>query len=112
MTYMVFHISTATISFPEHACSQVKGRFSSGEIELIQACDWLAADSTLEIREILKLFRITHRKFETFYTETDWKQLEILVEICTKALDGKTAPKTQSWIEFWNSIFSSKDSVQ
>jgi hypothetical protein len=47
MTYIVFHISTATISFHEHACSQVKGGFSSGEIELIQACDWLAADSML-----------------------------------------------------------------
>jgi hypothetical protein len=47
MTYIVFLISTATISFPEHACSQVQGGFSSGEIELIQACDWLAADSTV-----------------------------------------------------------------
>ena len=27
------------ISFPEHARSQVKGGHSSGEIELIQACD-------------------------------------------------------------------------
>jgi hypothetical protein len=36
------------ISFPEHARSQVKGGHSSGEIELIQAADWLAADSTLE----------------------------------------------------------------
>jgi hypothetical protein len=33
------------ISFPEHARSQVKGGHSSGEIELIQACDWLTADS-------------------------------------------------------------------
>jgi hypothetical protein len=36
-----------SISFPEHARSQVKGGHSSGEIELIQACDWLTADSTL-----------------------------------------------------------------
>jgi hypothetical protein len=36
------------ISFPEHARSQVKGGHSSGEIELIQAADWLAADSTLD----------------------------------------------------------------
>jgi hypothetical protein len=86
MTYIVFHISTATISFPEHACSQVKGGYSSGEMELIQACDWLAADSTLDfqrwisnvsstharqlLQNINKLFRISHRKFETFYTET------------------------------------------
>jgi hypothetical protein len=34
-----------TISFPEHARSQVKGGHSSGEIELIQAADqrWLAS---------------------------------------------------------------------
>jgi hypothetical protein len=42
------------ISFPEHARSQVKGGHSSGEIELIQACDWLTADSTLDFqRELL-----------------------------------------------------------
>ena len=35
-----------TITFPKHARSQVnKGGYSSGEMELIQACDWLAADS-------------------------------------------------------------------
>ena len=50
MTYIVFHISTVTISFPEHACSQVKGGYSSGEMELIQACDWLAADSTVDFQ--------------------------------------------------------------
>ena len=34
-----------TIAFPEHARSQVnKGGYSSGGMELIQACDWLAAD--------------------------------------------------------------------
>jgi hypothetical protein len=38
------------ISFPEHARSQVKGGHSSGEIELIQACDWLTADSTLDFQ--------------------------------------------------------------
>ena len=41
---------TGTISFPEHARSQVKGGHSSGEIELIQACDWLTADSTLDFQ--------------------------------------------------------------
>jgi hypothetical protein len=39
-----------SISFPEHARSQVKGGHSSGEIELIQACDWLRADSTLDFQ--------------------------------------------------------------
>jgi hypothetical protein len=39
-----------TISFPEHARSQVKGGHSSGEIELIQACDCLTADSTLDFQ--------------------------------------------------------------
>jgi hypothetical protein len=38
------------ISFPEHARSQVKGGHSSGEIELIQACDWLTPDSTLDFQ--------------------------------------------------------------
>ena len=38
------------ISFPEHARSQVRGGHSSGEIELIQACDWLTADSTLDFQ--------------------------------------------------------------
>jgi hypothetical protein len=38
------------ISFPEHARSQVKGGHSSGEIELIQACDWLTTDSTLDFQ--------------------------------------------------------------
>jgi hypothetical protein len=38
------------ISFPEHARSQVKGGHSSGEIELIQVCDWLAADRTLDFQ--------------------------------------------------------------
>ena len=39
--------------FPEHARSQVKGGHSSGEIELIQAADWLAADSTLDFQREL-----------------------------------------------------------
>jgi hypothetical protein len=39
-----------SISFPEHARSQVKGGHSSGEIELIQAYDWLTADSTLDFQ--------------------------------------------------------------
>jgi hypothetical protein len=46
-------ISTNTISFPEHARSQVKGGHSSGEIELIQACDWLTADNTLDFQREL-----------------------------------------------------------
>jgi hypothetical protein len=41
------------ISFPEHARSQDKGGHSSGEIELIQAADWLAADSTLDFQREL-----------------------------------------------------------
>jgi hypothetical protein len=56
-------------------------------MELIQACDWLAADSTLDfqrwisnvsstharqlLQNINKLFIISHRKFDTFYTEID-----------------------------------------
>jgi hypothetical protein len=62
------------ISFPEHARSQVKGGHSSGEIELIQACDWLTADNTFDgQREFYtnKLFGISRRKFDTFYTEID-----------------------------------------
>ena len=63
-----------TISFPEHARSQVKGGHSSGEIELIQACDWLTADNTLDFQRefyINKVFGISRRKFDTFYTEID-----------------------------------------
>ena len=63
-----------TISFPEHARSQVKGGHSSGEIELIQACDWLTADNTLDFQRELyinKVFGISRRKFDTFYTEID-----------------------------------------
>ena len=59
MTYIVFHISSAAISLPEDACSQVKGGFSYVKNRI---------DSGLHIN---KLFRISHRKFETFYTETD-----------------------------------------
>ena len=58
------HISP--ISFPEHARSQVKGGHSSGEIELIQACDWLTADNTLDFQRefyINKVFGISRRKF-------------------------------------------------
>jgi hypothetical protein len=36
---------------------------------------------------INKVLGISRRKFDTFYTEIDWKQLEILGEICTKASD-------------------------
>ena len=62
------------ISFPEHARSQVKGGHGSGEIELIQACDWLTADNTLDFQRefyINKVFGISRRKFYTFYTEID-----------------------------------------
>jgi hypothetical protein len=60
------------ISFPEHARLQVKGGHGSGEIELIQACDWLTADNTLDFqfqREFYilnKVFGISRRKFDTF----------------------------------------------
>jgi hypothetical protein len=43
-------VLSSPISFPEHARSQVKGGRSSGEIELIQACDWLTTDSTLDFQ--------------------------------------------------------------
>ena len=62
------------ISFPEHARSQVKGGHGSGEIELIQACDWLTADNTLDFQRefyINKVFGISRRKCYTFYTEID-----------------------------------------
>jgi hypothetical protein len=39
------------------------------------------------LQNINKVFGISRRKFDTFYTEIDWKQLEILGEICTKASD-------------------------
>jgi hypothetical protein len=56
------------ISFPEHARSHVKGGHSSGEIELIQACDWLTADSTLDFqREFYAC--LTSCKIETKYLE-------------------------------------------
>ena len=59
---------------PEHARSQVKGGHGSGEIELIQACDWLTADNTLDFQRefyINKVFGISRRKCYTFYTEID-----------------------------------------
>ena len=49
-TRLVATIMGLAISFPEHARSQVRGGHSSGEIELIQACDWLTADSTLDFQ--------------------------------------------------------------
>ena len=64
----------SAISFPEHARSQVRGGHSSGEIELIQACDWLTADNTLDFQRefyINKVFGISRRKFDTFHTEID-----------------------------------------
>jgi hypothetical protein len=51
-----------------------KGGHSSGEIELIQACDWLRADNTLDFQRELyinKVFGISRQKFDTFYTEID-----------------------------------------
>jgi hypothetical protein len=70
------------ISFPEHARSQVRGGHSSGEIELIQACDWLTTDSTLDfqrefyaclaiVAKYTKVFGISRLKFDTFYIEID-----------------------------------------
>ena len=56
---------------------------STGEIELIQAGDWLAGDCTLDFQRefyacsaivykiLNKVFRISRRKFDTFYTEID-----------------------------------------
>jgi hypothetical protein len=56
------------ISFPEHARSQFKGGHSSGEIELIQACDWLTADSTLDFqREFYACFAIAAK-----YKQSIW----------------------------------------
>jgi hypothetical protein len=49
ITFSMFSL-LQPISFPQHARSQVKGGHSSGEIELIQACDWLTADSTLDFQ--------------------------------------------------------------
>jgi hypothetical protein len=65
------------IAFPKHARLQVKGGHSSGEIELIQAGDWLAADSTLDFQResyacsaiaanINKVFRISRRNLILF----------------------------------------------
>jgi hypothetical protein len=53
LTKILISTSLDTISFPEHARSQVKGGHSSGEIELIHAADWLAADSTLDFQREL-----------------------------------------------------------
>jgi hypothetical protein len=40
-----------------------------------------------KLQNINKVFGISRRKFDTFYTEIDWKQLEILEKICTKTSD-------------------------
>ena len=72
--HLIIHSEIGPISFPEHARSQVKGGHSSGEIELIQACDWLTTDNTLDFQRefyINKVFGISRRKFDTFYTEID-----------------------------------------
>jgi hypothetical protein len=70
----------APISFPEHARSQVKGGghssgAGSGEIELIQR--WISNVSSTHARQLLqninKVFRISRRKFDTFYTEIELK---------------------------------------
>ena len=63
-----------TISFPEHARSQVKGGHSSGEIELITLNfqrEFYACSAMLQ--NINKVFRISRRKFDTFYTEIELK---------------------------------------
>jgi hypothetical protein len=50
-TCLACHLSDRhPISFPDHSRSQVKGGHNSGEIELIQAYDWLTADSTLDFQ--------------------------------------------------------------
>ena len=72
--WTIYQLYAYPISFPEHARSQVKGGHSSGEIELIQACDWLTADNTLDFQRefyINKVFGISRRKCYTFYTEID-----------------------------------------
>ena len=62
------------ISFPEHARSQVKGGHSSGEIELFTLNfqrEFYACSAMLQ--NINKVFRISRRKFDTFYTEIELK---------------------------------------
>jgi hypothetical protein len=62
------------ISFPEHARSQVKGGHGSGEIELFTLNfqrEFYACSAMLQ--NINKVFRISRRKFDTFYTEIELK---------------------------------------
>ena len=62
-----------SISFPEHARSQVKGGHSSGEIELFTLNfqrEFYACSAMLQ--NINKVFRISRRKFDTFYTEIEF----------------------------------------
>ena len=63
------------ISFPEHARSQVRGGHSSGEIE--SDSRWISNVSSTHARQLLqninKVFRISRRKFDTFYTEIELK---------------------------------------
>ena len=78
-----------SISFPEHARSQVKGGHSSGEIELIQACDWLTADITLDFQREFYACECLEFLVENLilFTLKSIEQLEILEEVCTKAWD-------------------------
>jgi hypothetical protein len=62
--------ANSPISFPEHARSQVKGGYSSGEIELIQACDWLTADSTLDFQR--EFYISTHAWQVAKYKQSIW----------------------------------------
>ena len=78
-----------SISFPEHARSQVKGGHSSGDIELIQACDWLTADITLDFQREFYACKCLEFLVENLilFTLKSIEQLEILEEVCTKAWD-------------------------
>ena len=71
---MLGHFGKHPISFPEHARSQVKGGHSSGEIELFTLNfqrEFYACSAMLQ--NINKVFRISRRKFDTFYTEIELK---------------------------------------
>ena len=49
----------------------LKGGHSSGEIELIQACDWLTADNTLDFQREFYINKVFGISRYTFYTEID-----------------------------------------
>jgi hypothetical protein len=59
-----FDLHWESSNLVSRACPFVKGGHSSGEIELIQACDWLTADSTLDFQ----------REFYACLTRAKYKQ--------------------------------------